>query len=306
MASKSTLNLLAEERLELENGVDMTSAPSTPLMAVLLGPGGRVETVNSTEFTWTEEDRVDVTDPDGIKEISTYVAETLGARVTRKNFCQIFKKTVGVSDTVNALNLITVGSELVHQVSLARDYVLIQAERQFLFGAKKAEDVASGRQTDGIANQVGYTLDITPVVGQPEVALTKEHIENVLKYSFERGYIQRKTLLCNANQKKVIDALYAVGNQVHYTPGTNVMGDPMASAIITPYGEVSILLDINMPQDEIYIVDLTKLVLKRIQAFEVKDVSTNDETAVKKAVIGQYGLKLESRFHAGKIIGLKK
>lgn len=305
MAIKTTMNLLPEERLHLEKGVEYTSFPSAPLMSYLLGPSGRVEQAEGKEFTWREEDRLPISNADGVKEVSSYEPETMGPRKVRSNFCQIFRKTVAVSDTMNATNVHGVGSQLNKDLSQARDIVMVQAERQFLYGIKKDEDEFSGRQSDGIANMVGYTLDLTPAEGAERVSLTKDDFEHVLKQSYERGYIGKKTVILNSNQKKVIDAIYGNNGVMNFKPGENVMGDAMATIVRTPYGDVDFMVDINMPQDEIYIVDLNKIVLKRLQAFDIKDVSSPNVSAVAKAFEGQYGLKLESRFHAGKIIGLK-
>lgn len=299
--AKTTYNLTAPELLELENGVELTSE-STTVLVDLSFTKGRVEQVNSRTFSYLEEDLIDSGEPVGKKETSAYEEMAYASKRIINNNTQIFSRMVSVSDTLNALST-AVGNELSYELEKARKAVKLDMERAFLYSVKKDEDDISGRQTEGLANQIPNVVNVN-VDGLTPRRLTKADINKALYMSYQRGFSGEKVMMVNTSQKQVIDALYGENNTKHYLPGQNVMGDPLAEKIPTNFGVVSILLNSEMPLDEIYIFDATKIVLKRLRPLQVIDNLAKVDSTTKVAIEGEYGFMLEDRYHASKIIGL--
>lgn len=292
-----TSDFLQNELLQLENGVDTTVATDTPFLDELLGSGKVTE--SGIKFTWREDTIGTVGESVGEKEVREYGEGQKVARTELDNLTQIFEDGASVSDSANAQSIAGIGTEEIYQTQKATKRCKIKIEKALLLGAKKAEDETSGRQTNGLVNLIGNTVNAA------DKRLTKNMINEAMRMIFEAGQEGNKRCQMHNTMKERIDELYissTTGLSQIIQPGVNSVGNYVGS-INTIYGTLEIIINRHMPVDTILIYDVDNVELKRHQPLRV-EVAPKSGSYIKNTVTGEYGLCYRNKLSGTKIINI--
>ena len=270
----------------------------------LLLSNGQVEKAPAEFFIWRTEDNVEL-DPsmaDGVMEGAGYgEAGEPSKRKKLQNNCQIIKGVAAVSGTAEALDPLGIANHFEKLV----DEELLKCKRTLnnaiMTGTIQDEDKRQSkpRKMNGLLNMIDVVVDNE---GQP---LSHGVLESAMEKMWEAGNGGDKLCLVNATAKKKINAMYTDAPEItlNVQAGNNTFG-VLAKQVITDFGNIFIILDRNMPKDQIVLIDPSQIVLEVLRPFEIKE-PVMDGDYRKRVVIGEYGLKVRNTKAHAKILNFE-
>lgn len=226
------------------------------------------------------------------------VLDDLSRSRTRKfNVCQIFKKDVIVSGTIQSVRHIGIESEMDHQI--------MQRTRENLVALEKAI-VLSRQNTPAGSNYVGsatvtrtmkglrqFITNVTTITSP----LTNSELVNVMQSAWDVGGTDLDLLICGRDVKKAVDQLNEVS-----TATSRIVSDQMESfhrRIVTEYegtfGRLRIVMSRWMPNNEGIILsrNRVKVVPLTGRSFQYEAVAKTGD-ANKGMIVGEYTLEVRN------------
>jgi hypothetical protein len=260
----------------------------------LLLSNGQVERCASEFYIWRTDlnPELDPSMADGVMEGAMYgEAGEPQKRKKLQNNCQIIKGVASVSGTAEAL-LDPLG--LANHFEKLVDEELLKCKRTLnnaiMTGTIQDEDKERQipRKMNGLLNMIDVVID------NEGKALSHGVLEDAMQKLWESGNSGDRLCLVNASAKKKINAMYLDAPEItlNVQAGNNTFG-VLAKQIITDFGNIFIILDRNMPVDQIALIDPSQLVLQVLRPFEIKE-PVMDGDFRKRVVIGEYGLKVRN------------
>lgn len=239
-------DLLNSEKVYLLQEMALCQPTDTPFSTLLMNTR-RTVTLNSIMPVWREES-LDSTDDITVPEGSATNTFQQSTRVELSNVCQIFKKGVQVSGTMQAVGVEGIADIYAHEVANRLTELKINMEKALINSVYDDGSTSGVRRMRGLLN---WVLDTQKMTG----ALTEDSFNQFVKLLWDNGLgANNYILMCNADVKLKIDALYK--DQVQYV---NVSQDDdfgiLVNNIITNFGNVKVVLNRHMPAGKMVLFD---------------------------------------------------
>lgn len=242
----------------------------TPFFSAIGGLTGGGQTT-STEFEWQTYDLRAAGQNTKTEGAEPTDSERVRANVT--NVVQIHQESVGVSysklaavgqkaGTNNEANN-PIRNELDWQVEQALKQVVRDVEYSFLQGAyAKPADNLTARQTRGMLPAITTNVvtadaaDTGGTAGNP-APLSETYILNLLQSVYDNGGIMESdtaAIIANSWQKRQLTKIFVTNK--NYQEQTRNVGGVNVQTIETDFGQLSIMLNRHMPQDQVLVASL--------------------------------------------------
>lgn len=186
---------------------------------------------------------------------------TVGAsRTTTKsplfNYTQIFEDSFRASKTQGSTRKYTANNDRARELAKIMDLMGVQLERTMIFGQKQkpAATVASQQGPAGAMGGIHSFLS-SNVYDKNGAVLTQTMLEDALQDVWEAG-ARSSHLFCNATQKRRINTFLDPYKRTDYSD--NRLGT-FVDAFDTDFGSVVVVLDRQMPTDEVLIIDASRI-----------------------------------------------
>ena len=292
------------EKNQLESIITLAGTAETPFTTLLMGRG-LVSQMASEKVVWREEYLPEPGAVQGKKEGAEFEESELSTRKTRSNTAMIFSRGCKISATAEAIAN-NGGAEGLNDL-LAREMekqsILIKKalERALIQATEKDED-STGRCMNGLTN---LTIE-EQVIDAKNQKVSKKLIRSMMKKQWEKGVRGEKFLLVSPTVKAEIDDLYeSNANNLYNVPlqvGANAFGITV-SQIHTSFGVANVLISTDVPERNILLVDINYCELKRLRAFDAKDVPQSTDGTF-KVIVGEYSLAVRNSHAITKAINV--
>ncbi|GAB7386850.1 hypothetical protein BSNK01_06860 [Bacillaceae bacterium] len=247
----TTSNLTNAESISLSKEIALVGVQDTPFTSLLLSKG-LVEKANGKIHSWVERSLNETADDISVPEGSETTTFYESGRAEYSNVCQIFKKGVSVSGTVQAINVPGVGDEFAQQVNDRLIELKIAMEKAFMTGTRNDGSQSPFiRRTDGIDKFVDPS---NVVQGATAGVITEDELKATVRKLWEKGIPSGEFYaLVNADIKEQIDEMYK--NSYRYVAQENEFG-LVVDVLNTNYGRVNFILSRHVPTDKMFVFDV--------------------------------------------------
>ncbi|MCR2042617.1 DUF5309 domain-containing protein [Anaerosalibacter massiliensis] len=275
-----TDNFTQNENIDLTKEISLVHPIDTPLSTLLLG-SGQYDKATSKIVTWREKELSideDMTVAEGA-ETTKFQSST---RKEKNNVCQIFKRSVAVSGSAMASDVIGIKDMLGEELNDRLIEMKIGMEKAFLNSVKDDGSATGIRKMQGLQNFVTTDNKVNRVFSEDAFKATVRKL-------WENGLgTGEYVALVNADMKEKIDALY---KDTYFYQAQNDKFGIVANTIQTNFGNVHLILDRHMDADKILIFDpaFVRIAFLRTPQFEML-AKTGD--SVKAQVIAEPTLKV--------------
>lgn len=276
----------------------------TLLLDMILS-GGNVLTAESEYFQWKIEDNENLEEAmyAGVMEGAEYGKSGEDPkRKVLKNNCQIFKQVAEITGTAMALNPDGIDNHLEKRVEEKLILAKRALNKAILEGTLQNEDTGSSkpRKMNGLLNIISNTLDLK---SKP---VSQKTFSDAMRKLDEQGNGGSDRLcFVNADMKEHIDKIFGedAKNHLEIHAGSNTFG-VLATTIMTNYGNVHVVLDFNMPENQMMIFDPGQVFLKVLRPFNIQ-APVQDADSLKRVIIGEYSVMMRNPYSAIKVINIK-
>lgn len=215
------------------------------------------------------------------------------------NVTQIFDDTVKVSGTAQSISEYGVTDLYLYEKMKVQDRLAFELEKAIVNGIRFEDgDI---RMMGGIKQYIK-----TNIYEAAAKALDYSILDNAMLDIFKAGAMKDATkhvLMVSAKQKQVLSTLdnarLTVYNETN-TFGRNVM------AVVTNYGELPIIVNTNLEEDEVMILDANRIAVKPLRGREFTHTYlgvTGDN--IKGQIVGEYTMEFKQEEAHAWIKGLK-
>jgi hypothetical protein len=169
-------------------------------------------------------------------------------RTVGSNYTQILHKEIKVSRTHEQLSQYGIADEFDYQAAKAVPELVRLLEKQLYRGARKAGSATTPRAMGGFGT---FITDNTINAGG---AVTQADFEDALEAAFNDGGYGPWAAFCSPSNMQVIKNFYDSSNFLQVSREETTAG-MVIQDIVTPFGNVSLVMDRWAPSGTIYIVD---------------------------------------------------
>jgi hypothetical protein len=253
------------------------------------GSANTVTFAAATGETWNDNDELFNIGPTHAE--GSTVADPVCTKVEKKyNYCQIFKKTISLTNTLKASEM-RGASEEKHLTTMAEKQFDRAMEYAFLFG-ERSESTLSGkpiRQTGGILEWI--TTNVTNVGG---TTLDESVFDGWLKDVFENGDTDNRLVLASPTLMQAITGFSkqklqtAMGQDTY---GLNI------TKYLSPFGSVNLVMH-RLLKGNVYgsygiCLDLNNLKYKHLRDVMLRrNIQAEKDDETMHEIIAEVGLKL--------------
>jgi hypothetical protein len=225
--------------------------------------------------------------------------ETGRARLRKTNYCQIFKKDVIVSGTVEAVNHLGVGSEFDYQTEKRMRELLRDLEKAVVHGILSGNSLGSAsnyRTMQGL-----WSFLATNVVTTGVNSVTPQFLNDAVKEAWTEGNVPN-LIVADANWRNKIDGF----NNSRVTVSN---GDSRYTNKITmfesSYGTHEVITSRWMPTNSLMILstDQIKILPLRGRSFHFQEIARTGDSR-KRSIVGEYTLEVRNEEGMVKAYGL--
>lgn len=181
------------------------------------------------------------------------------------NYTQIFEDSFRASSTQRSTRKYTANNDRARELAKIMDLMGVQLERTMIFG-RKQKPAATVASQQGPAGAMGgiHSFVSSNVYDKNGAVLTQTMIEDALQAAWEAG-ARSSHLFCNATQKRRINTFLDPYKRTDYSD--NRLGT-FVDAFDTDFGSVVVVLDRQMPTDEVLIIDASRIKFGPLNANE--------------------------------------
>ena len=165
------------------------------------------------------------------------------------NYTQIFHKEIKVTETERKIDNWGMGDAFDYQAMKAIPELMRLVEKGMVYGQRNAGSATAPRSFGG------FDVFITDNVGDYGATLAQSHFENAVKSAYEDGGSGPWVAACSPTNLQSIKAFYDSSNFLRVAPDQKSVG-MVIETIITPYGNVDLLLDRWMIDAKIPLIDM--------------------------------------------------
>jgi len=275
-----TNNFTQNENIDLMSEISLVHPMDTPLTTLILG-SNQYDKATSKIVTWREKE-LNIDEDMSVAEGSETNEFQNSVRKEKNNVCQIFKRSVAVSGSAMASDVVGIKDMLGEELNDRLIEMKINMEKAFLNSVKDDGSTSGIRRMQGLQNFVATKNKVTDT-------FTEDALKATVRKLWENGLgTGEYVALVNADLKEKIDALY---KDKYYYQAQNDKFGILANTIQTNFGNVHLILDRHMDADKILIFDpsFVRIAFLRTPAFEML-AKTGD--SVKAQVIAESTIKL--------------
>ncbi|KKQ06068.1 MAG: hypothetical protein US15_C0020G0002 [Candidatus Moranbacteria bacterium GW2011_GWF1_36_4] len=241
----NTTSFTALENINLTKEITLISPQDTPLTSLILGKG--FEATGAKIVTWREK-ALDATADISQVEGSETTVFTQSVRAEKNNVCEIFKKAVSISGTVEASVITGVANLFAEEINDRLVEMKINIEKSLINGVRK-----DGSLTPFVRKMDGLLSFATVENSVSNATVTEAKIKETLSKLWESGLSTGQYVgMVNSALKEEIDALY--DGKYSYIAQESLFG-LIVSSIQTNYGTLKLILNRHMPVDKIAMFD---------------------------------------------------
>jgi hypothetical protein len=212
-------------------------------------------------------------------------------RTTGSNYSQIFHQEIKVSETQQVIDQWGVGDEFSYQAKKAVPSLMRLIEKALVYGQRKAGSSSTPRAFGGIDTFV------TDNVGDYGSSLAQSHFENAVKSAYEDGGTGPWIAACSPTNLQSIKNFYDSSNYLRVAPDQKSVG-MVIETIITPYGNVDLLLDRWMIDAKLPILDTRHVGMLTLRPFTQEPLAKTGDS-IKGQVVGEFTFCLrQDKAHA--------
>jgi hypothetical protein len=185
----------------------------------------------------------------GIARLEGADSDELGYtdRTTGSNFTQIFHQEIKVTETQQVIDQYGISNEFDYQAKKAVPSLMRLIERQTVYGVAKSGSTTTPRSFAGTPAFV----TTNKIAG---TSLAQSMFENAVKAAYEAGGTGPWVAVCSPNNLQKIKNFYDSSNFLRVTTEQSRVG-MVIETIVTPFGDVDLLLNRWQTNTEIPIVD---------------------------------------------------
>lgn len=258
------------------------------------GVSGSVITVTRNYGgTQASHDSIDAVTVIGMARLEGDDSDDLGFtdRTVGSNFTQIFHQEVKVSETQQVISQYGIADEFDYQAKKAVPSLMRLIERALVYGQRKAGSATTPRAMGGIDTFV------TDNVGDYGSALAQSHFENAVKSTYEDGGTGPWVAACSPTNLQSVKNFYDSSNYLRIGPDQKSVG-MVIETIITPYGNVDLLLDRWMIDAKLPILDPKNAGMLTLRPF-TQEMLAKTGDSLKGEVVGEFTFCLrQNKSHA--------
>lgn len=212
-------------------------------------------------------------------------------RSVGSNYTQIFHQEIKVSETQQVIDQWGIGDEFDYQAKKAIPSLMRLIERALVYGQRKAGSASTPRAMGG------FDTFITDNVGDYGAALAQSHFENAVKSAYEDGGSGPWVAGCSPTNLQSVKEFYDSSNYLRVAPDQKSVG-MVIETIITPYGNVDLLLDRWMIDSKLPIIDPKHAGFLTLRPFTQEPLSKTGDS-IKGEVVGEFTFCLrQDKAHA--------
>lgn len=212
-------------------------------------------------------------------------------RTASSNYTQIFHQEIKVSMTQQVIDQWGIGDEFDYQAKKAVPSLMRLIERALVYGQFKAGSATTPRAFGGIDQFV------TDNVGDYGAALAQSHFENAVKSAYEDGGTGPWIAACSPTNLQSIKNFYDASNFLRVSPEQSQVG-MVIDEIVTPYGNVKLLLDRWMIDAKLPILDPKHAGMLTLRPFTQEPLAKSGDS-IKGEVVGEFTFCLrQDKAHA--------
>ena len=217
-------------------------------------------------------------------EGSTSSASPYTSRTTGTNYTQIFHKEIKVTRTQKQLAQWGISNEFDYQASKAVPELMRLIERHlFVSDATSAGSATTPRIMGGLP----YFAGLTGANASSGASLTKAKIDTVAQMAYEDGGSGKWVMPCSPTNFAKIRAFYDSSNYLRIERGDAVVGMPAPTVVLTPFGEIELLLDRWATNGNLFMLDLEHIGMKTYAPFTQEPLAKTGDSDVGQ-VIGEF------------------
>jgi len=224
------------------------------------------------------------------------------------NFTEIFDRTAKISKTAQTIKIYGLEDALQYQVANKLMDIAYEMNTSAIHGTKLARSAATEGTSGGILSfMVGGNIETTGG------AISAVILNNMLEAIFLDGATSNNyALLCPENQARAISGFNSAGDNPiisvpqspeqftgHYI--SRFVGDlPVAKGFTAP-----IIVDPNMPKDQVAIVDMNRVEWAWLRSLEDEDATPKGADFFARRILGEVTLRIKNGTQAhAKAVGL--
>ena len=287
----------------------------TPLLSAIGGlTGGKP--ASATEFQWQTYDLRDA-DQNVKKEGAPAPEGESRVRSNASNILQIHQETIDVSytkqaakDNLSGLNVSgsnPVQDELSFQTQAMLKQVARDVEFSFIRGTyHKPADNTTARKTRGVLEAITTNI----ITNASPTVLSEKMVLDLMQKVWDNGGIKESetaTLMTNSALKRALSKIFVTDK--NYREQTRNVGGVNLMTIETDFGTVNIMLNRNMPADQLAVLSMEQLspVFLEIPGkghFFLEELAKTGANT-KYQIYGEIGLEYGNQIAHGKITNVK-
>lgn len=236
----------ALENVDLSDVISLVAPTDTPFLTLLMR-GNKYSKALSTIINWREKSLSLEDDTSAVEGAAaeSFVAST---RAEKNNVQEIFVKNIAISGSALASDVKGISDLMKEEVNDRLIEIAVALEKKLLNGEKKdGSKTPFKRQMDGLLK---FAHENNHVV---TAEVTEAKIKDTVKKLWDNGLGTGEFVaLVNADIKEEIDKLYE--GKYHYVAQEDKFG-LVVTTIQTNYGNIKLILDRHMEDDEMVIFD---------------------------------------------------
>ena len=198
------------------------------------------------------------------------------------NYMQIFHKEINVTETMAAINQWGIGSEFDYQAGKAIPELTRLIEKTLAYGQRKAGSASAPRAMGGFST---FITDNTVDYG---TALERTNFESAVQAAYEDGGNGPWIAGCSPTNVQTVSQFYDDSAILRVDREESKVGMVIES-IVTPFGNVDILLDRWMPTAQLPIVNPKNAGFLTLRPW-IQEPLAKTGDAVKGEVVGEFTL----------------
>lgn len=292
---KKHKDLLPNEVVDLATEIALVTPTDTPLMTMILSRG-LTRPASDITVSWRERE-LNKTQTKLQLEGAEAPDPVKSTRRTISNICQIMSRSTSISGTLAALNPLGIGDEFAAELQDRLAELKRDMEHYVISGTKAEESGATPRQMNGLLNLVNSKNVVNATSG-----FTAETITDAMQKLWDAGVSSDSVyLFCGAKIKRAINK-FIKEEQFEYQTGSNAYGFKV-DKIITEFGDVNIVLDRHMPENQILIVDINQVELRELRKTFYQPLAITGDYHTGQ-IINESSVVLYNTYAAAKIINV--
>lgn len=209
------------------------------------------------------------------------------------NYSQIFHKEIKLTGSAPLVEVYGITDPYEYQAAKSLPEMMRLIEKTLQYGKRATTNVnaltTSPRTMGGVDEFLSATK--SNVKTAQASALTVADIENTLKMAYEDGSSGQFTAIINPTDFQRITTLYNNSSFIRYPPEQTRVG-MVPATIVTPFGEVSFVLDRWQKANYIYFIKPENMGMLTLRPWQIEDLAKGGDYE-RKQLVGEFGFAVK-------------